>query len=166
MSVSIIAQFCRICHGKLPQTIAGMQEICYAVQQCSTNSLPDGQRKESMKYIRQFLWILLFSFAGEMLKFLIPLPVPASIYGLLLLLAALLTGLLPLESVKEISKFLIEIMPLMFIPAAVGLLESWGALSGIFWQVAAATAVSTVLVMGVSGQVTQYLIRRQGRKQK
>ena len=75
-------------------------------------------------------------------------------------------GLLPLESVKEISKFLIEIMPLMFIPAAVGLLESWGVLSGIFWQVAAATAVSTVLVMGVSGQVTQYLIRRQGRKQK
>ena len=119
-----------------------------------------------MKYIRQFLWILLFSFAGEVLKSLIPLPIPASIYGLLLLLFALVAGLLPLESVKEISKFLIEIMPLMFIPAAVGLLESWGALSSILWQVAAATAVSTVLVMGVSGQVTQYLIRRQGRKQK
>ncbi len=108
----------------------------------------------------------MFSFAGEALKSLIPLPIPASIYGLLLLLFALVSGLLPLESVKEISKFLIEIMPLMFIPAAVGLLESWGALSGIFWQVATATAVSTVLVMGVSGQVTQYLIRRQGRKQK
>lgn len=108
----------------------------------------------------------MFSFAGEVLKFLIPLPVPASIYGLLLLLAALLTGLLPLESVKEISKFLIEIMPLMFIPAAVGLLESWGALSGILWQTAFATAVSTVLVMGVSGLVTQFLIRRQRRRQR
>ena len=75
-----------------------------------------------MKYIRQFLWILLFSFAGELLKYVIPLPVPASIYGLLLLLLALVTGILRLESVKETSKFLIEIMPLMFIPAAVGLL--------------------------------------------
>ena len=113
-----------------------------------------------MKYIRQFLWILLFSFAGELLKFLIPLPVPASIYGLLLLLLALVTGILRLESVKETSKFLIEIMPLMFIPAAVGLLESWEALSGILIQVLTATVVSTVLVMGVSGMVTQALIRK------
>ncbi len=113
-----------------------------------------------MKYIRQFLWILLFSFAGELLKFVIPLPVPASIYGLLLLLLALLTGILRLESVKETSKFLIEIMPLMFIPATVGLLESWEALSGILIQVLTATVVSTVLVMGVSGMVTQALIRK------
>ena len=113
-----------------------------------------------MKYIRQFLWILKFSFAGELLKFVIPLPVPASIYGLLLLLLALVTGILRLESVKETSKFLIEIMPLMFIPAAVGLLESWEALSGILIQVLTATVVSTVLVMGVSGMVTQALIRK------
>ena len=113
-----------------------------------------------MKYIRQFLWILLFSFAGELLKFVIPLPVPASIYGLLLLLLALVTGILRLESVKETSKFLIEIMALMFIPAAVGLLESWEALSGILIQVLTATVVSTVLVMGVSGMVTQALIRK------
>lgn len=113
-----------------------------------------------MKYIRQFLWILLFSFAGELLKFVIPLPVPASIYGLLLLFLALVTGILRLESVKETSKFLIEIMPLMFIPAAVGLLESWEALSGILIQVLTATVVSTVLVMGVSGMVTQALIRK------
>lgn len=113
-----------------------------------------------MKYIQQFLWILLFSFAGELLKYVIPLPVPASIYGLLLLLLALVTGILRLESVKETSKFLIEIMPLMFIPAAVGLLESWEALSGILIQVLTATVVSTVLVMGVSGMVTQALIRK------
>lgn len=113
-----------------------------------------------MRYIRQFLWILLFSFAGEALKYVIPFPVPVSIYGLLLLLLALLAGILRLESVKEASKFLIEIMPLMFIPAAVGLLESWGMLSDVLIQVLIATMVSTVLVMGVSGIVTQALIRR------
>ena len=116
-----------------------------------------------MKYIRQFLWILLFSFAGEILKYIIPMPVPASIYGLVLLLLALFTGVLRLESVKEVSKFLIEFMPLMFIPAAVGLLESWSALSGICVQVLITIAVSTILVMGVSGMVTQAVIRRQRR---
>lgn len=117
-----------------------------------------------MKYIRQFLLILLISFIGEVLKYLIPLPIPASIYGLLLLLAALLTGVFPLEAVKDTAKFLIEIMPLMFIPAAVGLLESWSALEGVVVPVLTATAVSTVLVMGISGVVTQVIIRRERRK--
>lgn len=129
--------------------------------------LPDyRQRKEvtAMKYIRQFLLILFLSFLGEVLKSLIPLPVPASIYGLLLLLTALLTHVIPLEAVKDTAVFLIEIMPLMFIPAAVGLLESWDALSGVFIQVMVATAVSTVLVMGISGAVTQLIIRRERRK--
>ena len=124
----------------------------------------DGHRKEIMKYIRQFLWILLFSFAGEVLKYVIPLPVPASIYGLVLLFLALLTGVLHVESVKEVSVFLIEIMPLMFIPAAVELLESWSALNGILIQILTATMASTVLVMGVSGLVTQKLIRKKQRE--
>lgn len=128
-----------------------------------TDLLSVNQRKETMKYIRQFLLILLVTFAGEVLKYLIPLPIPASIYGLLLLLAALLTGVIRLEAVKDTAKFLIEIMPLMFIPAAVGLLDSWAALSGIFAEVMVITVVSTVLVMGISGVVTQFIIRR-GRK--
>ena len=118
-----------------------------------------------MKYIRQFLLILLITFIGEVLKYLLPLPIPASIYGLLLLLTALLARVFRPEDVKDAAKFLIEIMPLMFIPAAVGLLESWDALSGVFWQIMVATVVSTVLVMGVSGVITQWLIRRkEGRK--
>lgn len=118
-----------------------------------------------MKYIRQFLLILLISFIGEVLKYLIPLPIPASIYGLLLLLMALLSGILPLEAVKDTAKFLIEIMPLMFIPAAVGLLESWSSLEGVVVQVVTATVVSTVLVMGISGVVTQFIIRRERRRE-
>ncbi len=119
-----------------------------------------------MKYIRQFLLILLITFIGEVLKYLLPLPIPASIYGLLLLLAALLTRVFRPEDVKDAAKFLIEIMPLMFIPAAVGLLESWGTLSPILIPVLVTTAVSTVLVMGVSGAVTQIIIRRERRKEK
>lgn len=147
--------------GKQSGAVAENIKMCYYWQQRKIKNMSYRHGKGIMKYIRQFLWILLFSFAGEVLKYFIPLPVPASIYGLLLLLAALLTGILRLDSVKETSKFLIEIMPLMFIPAAVGLLESWSALSNIFIQVLIATVVSTVLVMGVSGRVTQGLIRRQ-----
>ena len=113
-----------------------------------------------MKYLKQFGMILFISFLGEILRAVIPLPIPASIYGLVLMLTALLTGILPLEKVRDTGKFLIEIMPLMFIPAAVGLLDSWSALRPILLSVAVITVVTTVAVMGVSGRVTQFVIRR------
>ncbi len=119
---------------------------------------------KAMKYMKQLLIILFISFIGEVLKYLLPLPVPASIYGLVLLLASLLTGVLKLEKIKDVSAFLIEIMPLMFIPAAVGLMDSWSTLGGILVQVIATVVVSTILVMGVSGAVTQRIIRKEGRK--
>ena len=74
-----------------------------------------------MKYLRQFGLILLFSFLGEALRALIPLPVPASIYGMALLFLALAAGM-PLSAVEDTGDFLIEIMPVLFIPAGVGVL--------------------------------------------
>lgn len=118
-----------------------------------------------MKYLRQLLSILIFSFIGEILHSLIPIQVPASIYGLVLLFIALLTGIIQLPQVKEAAKYLIEIMPLMFIPAGVGLLESWGDLKSILIPVLLLLVVSTILVMGVSGKVTQGMIQRSKRKE-
>ena len=112
-----------------------------------------------MKYIRQFLIILLISFMGELLKELRPLP-------LVLLFLALEFHIIPLEAVKETGKFLIEIMPILFVPAGVGLIESWDALRPIFVPVLAIMVISTVIVMAVSGRVTQSVMRHtKGREQ-
>lgn len=118
-----------------------------------------------MKYLKQFFIILLISFLGEVLKQWIPLPIPASIYGMILLFAALEFKVIKVSDVKETSAFLIEIMPVMFIPPGVGLLESWGVLKPIWVEVIIITIVSTVIVMAVSGVVTQAIIRK-GKKNK
>ena len=118
-----------------------------------------------MKYLRQLLMILIFSFIGEVLHAVIPIQMPASIYGLVLLFIALMTGLVKLPQVHEAARFLIEIMPLMFIPAGVGLLESWGNLKSILVPVLLLLVASTILVMGVSGKVTQGIIQRSRRKE-
>ncbi|MBR1931925.1 MAG: CidA/LrgA family protein [Lachnospiraceae bacterium] len=113
-----------------------------------------------MKYLKQFFIILSISFVGEILSYLIPLPIPASIYGIVILFVGLMTKLIPMEAVKDTGKFLIEIMPIMFIPAAVGLIESWEILSDSLPQYICLTAITTFLVMGVSGRITQSMIRR------
>lgn len=114
-----------------------------------------------MKFLKQFLWILLISFLGEALRALIPLPIPASVYGLVLMLAALITGVLKVEQVRGAAEFLIEIMPVMFIPAAVGLMTAWDALRPVCVPVLVITAATTVTVMAVTGRVTQAIIRRE-----
>lgn len=112
-----------------------------------------------MKHVQQFSTILLISVIGELLKTFLPLPVPASVYGLIIMLVALLTGILKLDQVKGAADFLVEIMPVMFVPAGAGLITAWGTLKPICVPVLIMTFISTVIVMVVTGKVTQGVIR-------
>lgn len=118
-----------------------------------------------MRYLKQFGIILFISCMGELMHWLIPLPVPASIYGIVFLLLALITGILKLSDVKEVSVFLIEILPVIFIPAAVGLMTSWKTIRPRLILYIVITVVSLVAVMAVSGRITQAVLRK-GRKKK
>ena len=116
-----------------------------------------------MKYLKQFFIILAVSFLGEFLGQILPLPVPGSIYGLVILFLCLLTGVIKVCDVKETSHFLLEIMPCLFIPAAVGLMEQWGIIQGSLPAYAAIILVTTVCVMAVSGRVTQAFMKKNSR---
>ena len=113
-----------------------------------------------MNWIKQFGIILAVSFIGELLGNWIPLPIPASIYGIILLFLCLKLHLIPFDAVHETGDFLIEIMPLMFIPAAVGLLESWDIIRPSWIQYILITVSTTFIVMVAAGLVTQAVIRR------
>ncbi len=107
---------------------------------------------------------MVFAFLGELLHHFIPLPIPASIYGIVLLFLALETKILKVSDIKETSSFLIAIMPLMFLPPAVGVIESWNLLRESWVPYVVVTLISTIVVMGVSGRVTQGIIRKGGKK--
>ena len=117
-----------------------------------------------MKYVLQFLSIMVFAFVGELLHYFIPLPIPASIYGIVLLFLALELKVVKVSDIEQTSSFLIAIMPLMFLPPAVGVIESWDLIQGAWLPYVVVTVVSTVVVMAVSGRVTQRIIRKGGRK--
>lgn len=111
-----------------------------------------------MKYIRQFLIIVGIAFAGEILHQVLPLPIPASIYGILILFLALEFHVLPLHAVRETSYFLVEIMPILFIPAAVGVMDIWNVIQSKWLSYLVITVLTTVIVMVVAGHVTQFVI--------
>ena len=112
-----------------------------------------------MKYVFQFCRILAFCFAGELCSRLLPFPIPASIYGLLLLLAALKLGAVKPEQVRECALFLTGIFPLLFVPAAVGVMDLREELSAMLLPALLAILPVTVLVMAVAGRVTQHFAK-------
>lgn len=116
-----------------------------------------------MRFIKQLLIILGVTFAGEALHFLLPLPVPASIYGLVLMLLCLCFKVFPLRAVEETGDFLIDLMPALFVPATVGVMAAWDVLQPVLLQVALITFLALIVVMAVSGRVTQWALRREAK---
>ena len=114
-----------------------------------------------MKYFTQFLYISLFSLLGELLEHCIPLPIPAAIYGLLLLLIALSSGLLKEEKIAAVADFLISVMPVLFVAPAVKILQFWGLIAPNLAVICIIIAFSTCVVFIISGLITKWIQSRQ-----
>ncbi len=115
-----------------------------------------------MRYIKQFSIIMTITLVGELLKELLPFMVPASIYGLFIMLVLLMTGILKVEHIKDTSDFLLDIMPIMFVPASVGLMDSWGILQDILVPVLVVSIVGTLIVMVVTAKTTEAVVKLTG----
>ena len=113
-----------------------------------------------MKYLSQFLIILGFTLAGETLQRLIPVGIPASVYGLVLLFLALCCGLVKVEQVKEAGGFLTSILSLLFVAPTVSIVEHWGLIRPNLLPIALLIVATTVLTFGISGRIAQSLAKK------
>lgn len=113
-----------------------------------------------MKYIKQLAIIILVCFAGELVRYIVPLPVPGSIWGLVLMFILLVTGVIKPEKVEKTADFLVDCMPIMFVPGGVGLMRSWSTLKSMLPAAICSIVLVTPFVMLVTGKVTQKLIDR------
>ena len=119
-----------------------------------------------MKYVFQLMLILTISLAGELLYALLPLPVPASIYGLVILFVLLLTKRIKLEQVEETADFLMSIMPLFFIESTVKTMNAYGLIKGKIPALVLASFLSFAAVIVITGLTAQGIIRLKNRKGK
>lgn len=116
-------------------------------------------RSMAMKFIRQMAIIMGISFLAELLEILLPFPIASSMYGLVLMLIGLITKVIPLEKVEEAADFLVEIMPLLFVPPTVSVIANIEALRSIAIPLFVICIVTTLLIAGITGRVAQGIIR-------
>lgn len=118
-----------------------------------------------MKHLGQIAIIAGVSLVGELLSFLIPLPVPGSIYGLLLMLLLLVTKLVKLRQVKTVANWLISLMPVMFVGPTVGLMTSYESYKSFLIPVIVICIVTTIITMAVTGVSAQLLMFKHNKKE-
>lgn len=116
-----------------------------------------------MAYLFQFCVILIVCFIGEIFHALIPLPIPASIYGLVIMFILLSFKVIKLEKIEKTADFLLQIMPIMFVPPAVGIITVWADLKNILIPFIIIVTLSTVLVMIFTGKTTEFIIKHDRR---
>ena len=117
-----------------------------------------------MKYLQQAVIIAAVTFAAEIIKYFVQLPVPASIYGLILLFILLKTSMLRLEQIEDVGGLLLELMPLLLVPASVSFLTVLDTIQGMLLPVLIMGLAGTTVVMVVTGTVSQGIIRRGGKE--
>ncbi|MDK2799623.1 MAG: holin-like protein [Clostridiales bacterium] len=112
-----------------------------------------------MKLLRQFGIILSISLIGELVSKLLNIPIPGNVIGMLILLSLLFLGTVKLETIDEITKFLLDHLAFFFIPAGVGLISNLQLLRGKWGAIFLICLISTTLVMVVTGLTIQ-LVKR------
>ena len=117
-----------------------------------------------MKYVKQIALILLFSFLGEICRHFIPLNIPASIYGMILLFAALSLKIVRVEHVRQTGSFIASLLPLLFVAPTVGLMEYWDLLKPVLVPFVLISFVVTIFVFAVSGLITKWTIGKGEKK--
>ena len=118
-----------------------------------------------MHYLKQFAVIIAISAISELLAIFIPLPIPASIYGMSLLFLLLMTGVLKLKQVESAANLLLGIMPALFVVSGAGLITSYGQIAENFLSWVAVNIGSTIMIVATTGLLAQGMIRRKKAKE-
>lgn len=117
-----------------------------------------------MKYIKQLFIIVIVSLLGELMHFFTPFPIPASIYGLVIMFVLLEAKIVKVEKVKDVSTFLLGIMPVIFVPACVGFINAFPLMKQYGLQFLVIGIGTTFLVMICTGYTVQLVMKLTHRK--
>ena len=86
--------------------------------------------------------------------------IPGSIIGMILLFILLQWKVLKIDKIKEVSNFFLDNMAIFFIPAGVSLINSLSIIRDNMFVLIVSIALSTVIVMYITGIVVEKMIRR------
>lgn len=119
-----------------------------------------------MKILRQMGIIFGILFGSHILQKSLGLPIPSTVIGMIILLICLFSGVIKLEMIEEVSKFLLDHLIFFFIPAGVGIMTSVDMIGDKWLSILIVIVLSTIITMVVTGLTVQALAKKSKKKLK
>lgn len=108
-----------------------------------------------MGKLYQFGLYILILFVGVFLKMVIPAPIPPAVYGMIILYFLLSVNVVKSDDIKPITEKLLDIMPFLFVPAGVAMINEIGKLKGKILLILLLLFITTFIILFVTGHVVQ-----------
>ena len=115
----------------------------------------EGEGENGLKVLKQFLIICAIAFLGDILNGVIPLPIPGGVWGMVLLLALLVSGVIKLHQIEKTADFLTSIMAVMFVPFVADFILMYDQIADKLFEIAAVIIGSTFITLIVTGGAVQ-----------
>ncbi|WP_315120083.1 CidA/LrgA family protein [uncultured Clostridium sp.] len=113
-----------------------------------------------MKLLRQMGIILILCLLGELIHNIFKLPIPGNVLGMLILFIALCAGIIKIDMIDTLSKFLLDHLSFFFVPAGVGIISCMSLLKGKWFAFLSILFISAIITMVVTGWTIQLYARR------
>jgi len=114
--------------------------------------------------LKGIITLLVFQFLGECITKLFELLVPGPVIGMVLLLIFLMIRKRSFESLDNAVFIHLRYLPLLFIPAAMGIITQADIISKEFWAILISLVLGTIIALAFSAKLMDYLTIKQERK--
>lgn len=116
-----------------------------------------------MKIIKQTTIIFAICFIGDIISHFLPFPFPGSVLAMIMLFLCFILRIIKVETVQEVSDFLLKNMTILFIPPTVSIIEYTHILKSVFWRFIFICLITTLicfLCTAYSVKATMYIMKR------
>ncbi|REH98266.1 antiholin-like protein LrgA [Staphylococcus felis] len=117
------------------------------------------EKGKAYSFLHQVLVMALILFVSKIIESFMPIPMPASVIGLVLLFILLCTGIVKLGQVESVGTALTNNIGFLFVPAGVSVVNSLGVLSQSPFLIIALIIVSTLLLLVCTGFASQIILK-------
>jgi len=112
-----------------------------------------------------FLILLACQLVGELLVRGLDVPIPGAVVGMVLLFIGLLMFQKVPEGLRQVSEGLLKVLPLLLVPAGVGIMQYLGLLSAAWAELLAALVISTFATLFVVAFILQRMLTSESERQ-
>lgn len=115
---------------------------------------------KTYNFFHQVLVLAIIMLLSNIIESFMPIPMPASVIGLVLLFIALCTGIVKLGEVEKVGTTLTNNIGFLFVPAGISVINSLGVLSQSPILIILLIIISTILLLLCTGFFSQMLITK------